>query len=207
VASAVTTEAEVCNGALLDVGHGQFIDNLNENTMEAKACKVIYARTRDWLLERFPWKFAQRRAVLALSLAETRNAWAYCYALPSDCLAPLSIAYPGLRNPQQGSGIRFDWEAGVNGAIAGPGILTTDQSGAELIYTAQVTTVALFTPGFVEALEWALAAKLCLVLPIKPGVALQVKAEARRSLHEAAAAMANHSFQDLSPESEFVTAR
>ncbi len=205
--SATTTEAQVCNLALVFVGHGQAIlDNLDENTSEAKACKVIYSRVRDELLEKYSWKFAKRRAVLALSATEERSGWGFVYALPVDCLAPLYI-YAGTRNPDGNGKIPFDWEAGVDGAIAGPALLLTDQEDAELVYTAQVKTVALFTPGFVKALAWAVAVELCLVLPVKPQVALAIEGKAKRALLEAKASMENHSQRDREPESEYISGR
>lgn len=203
--SSVASEADICNGALVCVGVGQFLDNLSEDTAEARACDQIYARTRDALLEKAPWKFARRRAVLALS-TEERTGWAYVYALPSDCLAPLFLD-PGVLMPAAAERVPFDWEAGTSGSVAGPALLLTNQEEAELHYTARVENVSLFSPGFVEALEWAIAAKLALVLPIKPALAAQAKVEAKRLLLEATATMLNHSQRSPAAESEYVSGR
>jgi hypothetical protein len=206
VASATTTVAEICNEALLYVGSGQAINDLDEDSAEARACKVYYAKTRDALLEAFPWKFAGKRSVLALLSGEERVGWAFAYAWPSDCLAPRRI-WNGQRTPAAYSRIPFDVEStSTNGNVSGRCIVT-DREDAELIYTAQVTTVALFTPLFCETLALSLASKLALILPIKPDVASRLKLEARAAFQTAAAAQLRASQEDVAPPSEYTAYR
>lgn len=203
--SAATTEAQVCSLALAYVGHAQPLLSLTENSSAARACKTIYGPTRDALLESHNWKFAKRHQALALLSGVSRTAWAYCYALPADCLVPRSI-WPGTRTPHRSDKIPFDWEAG-DGTVAGPAILVTDHADAELEYTAQVETVALFSPGFVKALAWAIAVELCLVLPIKPQVAIAIEGKAKQALGAAKAGIDNSALKDAIVDSEYVTGR
>ena len=195
-------EAQIANLALAYVGHGQTLNALTESNAAARACTTVYASARDELLEKYNWKFARKHSVLALLSGVTRSAWAYCYELPVDCLAPRSI-WSGIRTPTLDQRIPFDWEAGDSG----PSILVTDQAEAELEYTAKVTTVALFTPGFIKALAWAMAVELCMVLPVKPELALGIDKKAFRALAEAVKAMEGSAKKDPAPDSEYISER
>ena len=197
-----TTEAQVANLALAFVGHAAPITSLADNTAAARACNSIYAPARDALLERYNWKFARKHVVLALLSGVERTAWAYCYELPADCLAPRAL-WSGTRTPRVDERIPFDWEAGDTGAS----ILVTDQADAELEYTAKETTVAKFTPGFVKALAWAMAVELALVLPVKPALALRLDDKAKMALAQAVAAMEGTARKDAAPDSEYITER
>lgn len=202
-----TTEVEVCNQALLYTGTGQTINSLTENTMESRACKVHSGKTRVALLQAFPWKFATKRATLALLAGEARTGWAYTYELPSDCISPRFL-WAGSRMPNAIDKIPFDIEtvSAASGAVAGLCLLT-DQKAAELIYTADVRTVSLWSPLFVDAVAWALAVKLCLILPVKPEWAKNAKFEAVAAFNKAGAAEFRGSQQDPNPPSEYTSAR
>lgn len=197
-----STEVGLCNLALVFVGHASPISSLNDNTAAARACKSVYESARDELLEKHNWKFARKHAVLGLLSGVERSAWAYCYELPVDCIAPRSV-WPGTRTPTEDEKIPFDWEAGDSG----PSILVTDEPEAELEYTAKVTTVGLYSPGFVKALAWAIAVELCLVLPIDDDKAMKVDLKARRALLEAKAAIDTTGKKDPAPLSEYETGR
>ncbi len=86
-------------------------------------------------------------------------------------------------------------------------VLLTDQADAELVYTDQVNTVALFPAMFVEALAWKLASDLALCVPVKPAVAVEMAKRYEAELHKAAASQYRQSREDLPPESEFIAVR
>ena len=207
MASSTTTEVEVANEALLYVGVSQTVNDFDESTAEAKACKAFFAKTRDALLEKFWWKFATSRSFLALLSSEERSNWAYTYALPANCIAPRYID-PGVRNPREDQRIPFDLEALLSGAGVVNGLcLVTDQPDAELVYTARVENVALWSPGFVTAMAWHLAVQLALVLPIKPELATRALAMAKVELGEAKVMQLRGHQPDLPAPSEYTTAR
>lgn len=203
MAAATTTALEVCNAALLYVGNGQTINDFDEVTQEAKACKAFYAKTRDELLEKAWWKFATKRADLAVlsspdvETADARSGWAYTYQLPADCLQPRYI-WSGNRTPTPDDRVPFDVEEVL---------FLTDQEDCELVYTFQQTVVARFSALFVEALAWALATKLALVVPVKPELAKLAEAKALQALRSAAAANARGERVDPPPPSEYTSAR
>lgn len=205
--AAVTTVAvQICNEALLFTGTNAIINDFNENTAEAKACKVVYEKTRDALLEKFPWRFCTRRAVLAQLAIETTG-WAYTYALPADCLSPRRI-WNGLHVCQDADEIPFDVESySLTLTPFGGLCLLTDKAQAELIYTAANTNPALYSPLFVEALAWAIAVKLCLVLPVKPEWAARCQVMAEKTAREAWASQLRGIREGPVPDSEYTTTR
>ncbi len=201
---AVTSEHQVANLALGLCGQRQLLDSLNEDTTEAQMAKAYFASTRDELLQSFAWRFATKRAVLALSTA-TREGWLYCYVAPNDMLleAPLRI-WDGDREP--GSGGRIPFTIELNDAGDGHLILT-DEAEAELIYTRAVTTVALWPPLFVKAVAAQLAVYLASALPVKPELARGLQPSATLALQRAAAASANATQRDEAADSEFIRER
>lgn len=205
--AATTAPHQVCNLALSYVGNSRRLNSLAEATTEAQQCSLHYEATRDELLETFPWRFATRRAELAV-LAEERTGWDFVYQLPSDCLQPQRI-WDGFRVARPENRIPFDVEATLNGAGTGVAgrCLLTDQEDAELIYTAECPSVALWSPTFVQAVAWALAVKLALVVPVKPQLAAQIAVAAARALERAKAAQLNARQEDVEPLSSITTAR
>lgn len=196
---------QVCNIALSFVGNGQDINSLEENTLESKQSKIHYAATRDDLLEVFPWRFATRRAVLA-RLAVERTGWGFVYAVPADLLAVQRI-WNGERRSRSDDQIPFDIEALVTGTNVSGRCLLTDKEDAELIYTAECPAVALWTPTFVQAVAWALAVKLALVVPVKPQLAALADGKALTALKKAKAAQLNGIHVDVEPPSPLTTSR
>lgn len=192
----------ICNIALLRVGQGQTLDSLDESTAEAQACDALYEHSRDSVLAAMPWRFATRRATLALLEDVERDGWDLVYTAPADCLATRYL-YPGTRNPGSDELTPFALEDEDG---EGPVILT-DLEDAVLVYTAKVTVVTRFPPLFVDALAWRLASELALALPIKPQVGLAMEQNYQRALARAAAADMNQGQGDLPADSEFIRAR
>lgn len=203
--AAVTTPEGVCNLALGLVGQAQLVDNIiTETSAEARACKAHFASARNRCLQRWAWKFAVRRAVLALS-TETRTGWNYAYSAPATYLqeAPCRI-WAGRRDTTTGEKVAFDLELND----AGDGLLVlTDMPEAEFIFVAEVTTVALWSQLFVDAVAAELAVALAGVLPKKIQLQAGLMQEAARRLHMAAAASGNAMQLDPPPDSELITVR
>jgi hypothetical protein len=195
------TEVEICNVALLRVGQGQTLDSLEEASAEARACKVLYAQSRDAVLSEARWGFAVRRATMA-SIPETRDGWLYAYALPSDCLTVLRVTghtrnLPNdLREP-----FALEYEP-AHGRV-----LLADREDAEVVYVAQVLDVPRYPPLFVDALAWKLAAELALCLPVKPQVAAMMVQGYRASLENAVASEYRQAQEDEPPRSIFIRGR
>lgn len=200
--AAVTTEHQVANLALGLVGQRQTIDSLNEATTEAQVAKTYFASTRNELLEGWAWHFATKRVVLALT-TETREEWGYAYAAPADMLLPRKI-WNGVREEGSGERIPFTWE--LNDAGTGFLILT-DQVEAQLVYTVELTTVAMWSAGFVKALAAQLAVCFAGALPVKPQLMPGLEAAAMRALLQARASDANSVTRDVAADSEIIRER
>jgi hypothetical protein len=165
-----STDAGICNLALMKLGEKQFIDSLTQPTVSARTCNVVYETGRNAMLEAYPWTFATRHALLPLVEDHTvtpptiRKAWAYIYDLPADCLVNgqryLDIGIPNMAPEQMAP---FDIE---DDATYGP-VLLTNEKNAELVYTRLVTEVGKMPALFQNALAWMLAYELTFAIPGK----------------------------------------
>src|SRR5258708_25919710 len=99
----MASEVTICNRALQAIGTRTTIASLTEDSVEARNCNLIYADTRDEVLQMAYWNFAQKTAYLALlksapgtptnassaaiqwSAAFPAPPWLYEYAYPVDC--------------------------------------------------------------------------------------------------------------------------
>lgn len=197
-----STEAEICNLALLRIGHREPIGSLVETSTESQTCAIIYPLARDAVLAAFPWKFATRRAVLAVVTAGEQTGWDLAYSLPADCLVPRYI-YSGLRTPAATERVPWVLEADATHVQ----YLMSDQADAELVYTSKVTAVPRFPPLFVQALAWCIASDLALSMRAEPQVGLAMMQAYNRALAQAMAAELNKGQGDQVPDSEFITER
>lgn len=158
-----TTDVDVCNFALGELGHGP-VESLNPQAGKAEeACARIYPQARDELLRWRPWPWATKRRRLAL-LAELdgdTDAYAYRYAYPSDCLFLRGLA-DGLKTRRPDQGIVFTIEAGD--ATETPRVVLTDQDDAVAIYTPRMTAVAEMPADFTQALAHLVATRLAVTL-------------------------------------------
>ncbi len=196
------SDVSICNLALFRIGHSQRINSLNEASVPAELCKVIYPIARDRLLEDFDWSFARKRVALA-SVGDPPTNWDYQYQYPSDCLKARAIVYEGDRAPTASNRIPFEVTANtVNEGKA----ICCDLEEAELIYTAYVTSTALFTPSFDDALAWAIALELVMPLSRDAKFATLAAQQLPVAVQKAQALDANERQTDY-PTSELINAR
>lgn len=198
----VTTEIQVANLALGLVGHKQPIGSFTDQTTEAEMAALYFDQTRDELLERWAWRFAMKRSVLALT-TEERTGWGYCYAAPADMLKARQI-FNGKREFGAGEQIPFSKE--LNDAASGHLILT-DMQSAELFYTVRLRTVALWPALFVKAVAAQLAVYLAPSIPVKLEMVGSYEQRAERLFQAAAAHDANEAVRDQEADSEFIRER
>lgn len=76
---------DVCNSALQKVG-ARAIMNIEDNSREARVCKLAYDGRRRAELRKHNWRFSIRRAILAPDVATPAFDLNYQYTLPSDCV-------------------------------------------------------------------------------------------------------------------------
>lgn len=152
----------VCNLALGEL-RAPSIADIDEATTEAAECGRYYPICLKLLLERYDWSFCTRIATLAaLSVNPRASEWSYAYALPSGMASPKRLVPPDA------------WPTATSVAPLFPvigqpyiieaGTLYTHVSGAILEYSINDIDEATMTGLFMDALAYALAARLAVPL-------------------------------------------
>ena len=82
----------ICNSALLSLG-AETINNFDEGSTEANACKAKWDITLNSLLRSYPWNFATTRNVQTLPREDLPEGWefSYQYPLPYDCIRVVKV--------------------------------------------------------------------------------------------------------------------
>jgi hypothetical protein len=125
----------------------------------AKWCQLYWPSVLDSELESFDWFFARRVVSPAvLDAIPAPKPWTHALAYPGGV-----VTVRGLYRDPQGRDDPLDFElfgfTSADGRIDGLA-LAADYSDGFLAYTRRVEDVTLYTPGFVMALSWHLAAHL-----------------------------------------------
>ena len=151
----MASEIDICNLALSHLGDTATVASIDppEGSAQAEHCSRFYPIARDAMLELFHWKFATRRATLALLTADSWD-WNYAYGKPADALKILAVLPAGASSDDESA--EFDIESDTSGTT----VILTDEEGASLKYIALVTDTIVFPPLFVMALSWQLASLL-----------------------------------------------
>jgi len=183
----MASTTDICNAAISHVGTRSKISSIDEGSAEANACLTHFAMARDATLRAFDWNFARLTGQLAL-LQDPPARWAYKYALPVDCLRVRRLNdVPLLALPETFYETAADKDE--TGAIVG--VVLTNVSPLSAIYTAQATDPQRWDQGFVDAVVYGLAHRVCFELT---GKEERVKALAelwQMALREGAAEAAN----------------
>lgn len=150
----MASEVDICNLALSRLGDTANVASISppEGSAQAEHCARFYPLARDVLLEMHPWHFATRRVTLA-ALAVDSWHWQYAYARPSDAIKLLAVLPPSATSDEQAQ--PYAAEASDSG-----GLILSNQQSANLLYIARVRDATVFSPRFVDALGWLLAAYL-----------------------------------------------
>lgn len=196
----MANQTEICNLALSRVGAG-FIDDINEVSVPAELCLLLYPIARDATLRDHDWNFARKRAAMA-TLDQDNDQYDYVYLMPADCLAVREIY-----NPNKGfKGDRIPFELGLDEDGSRVTILT-DEYQAILIYTKKVTNASLFDSKFVDALAWRLASDLA--QPLRGDIKLgqEFLQQYARQIGDAKATNANEHYEDPSDTSVYERSR
>lgn len=152
---------QICNQALLKFGNVT-ITSLEDGSVQADACKVLYPLMRDEITNSHPWNYAMGRADISAKVA-TSPAFPsdmLAYTLPTDCLRVFEFY-----------GTDVEW------AIEGNNLLTTQDEEIFIRYIKQVTTSGDFPPSVVECIAVRLAAELAVKIRDDKGLRQELLAE------------------------------
>lgn len=173
--ASITSPADVVNVALQRIGYKGRVGNLFEGSAAAKDALDIYAQTRDELLRKGDWGFAERNVSPPLlkfapaggytppnvwTPAFPPLPWRFEYAYPDDCLDVRALKAASIFV------MEFDPQPAVftianDNALAPPKkVILCNIADAILTYTGQVTDPSLWEADFVEAFAAALGRRL-----------------------------------------------
>ncbi len=187
----MTSDVDICNKALSELGKGPLISALDENSVAAEQCALHYNSLREQLLRAAPWGFSRKTlslTTLGLLTDDPPAApypWAVKYLYPPDCLKMRYILPPPWPNsdvnPNVSQGQPAAWCApsrayrylvSYDDTVSPPRrVLLSNVTSALAVYTVNVTDANLFDPLFENALVMALASKL--VMPLTGNVGLK----------------------------------
>ena len=88
---AVYSDVLICNMALSRIGVLTLIEDINEASAEAQACKIFFNPSRDFVLGSANWPFLTRYAGLGLVATDPNDDWKASYRLPSDCIYAMRL--------------------------------------------------------------------------------------------------------------------
>lgn len=165
---------DISNRALALLG-SKAISSLDDNSVNAVACKLTYDPARRNLLEEYPWSFSIKRAALAADVVKPDWGKENAFTLPADFLN-LAEQYPEDNDPFR------DWQ------FEGGKIYANHDAPLYIRYISDIIDPNLFTPLFCEAfasfMAWEMAEQLTQSNPKKAEVKLKFQeaiAKARRT--------------------------
>lgn len=197
---------EICNLALSNLGVGTEIQELDEDSAEAKACRAFYNTALKRALRDFEWPFATKIVDLSLVEEDPTDEYAYSYRYPSDCLF-LRRILSGTRNETRQSAVHYRVVRDEDGLL-----LLTDAAEPQAEYTVfsgDDEPVPFYPADFVIAFSYLLASYIApRIITTDPAK----RADTMRNTYliEASRAMANARMEEQpeeEPESEFIRAR
>lgn len=163
----MATDTDICNSALSKI-RGRLITSLNDNSTEARLCKVLYPRIREAALRKHSWRFAITRVALGLLDETPEYGFDYAFQLPPNCLRVLETdSFEGDDWTQEGTKI----------------LANRDTFNCKIIYLE--TDAEKYDPVFCELLAFELAAQLALPLTNGTTIAAGMAQEAEKILREA----------------------
>ena len=147
----------IFNLALIRLGSTPILDADSDTSKKGVILQTVYAESLKLALADHSWNFAIRRAILAQDAVAPIFGFTYAYVLPTDplCLRVLGIC--------QGSNTHHahedsDIDPSIVYRIEG-GLLLTDESTVKIKYIAFIDNEGAFSPGFVSAFSYHLAAE------------------------------------------------
>ena len=150
----MTSKVSICNMALANVGKPD-ITTIDEDSAEARACRVYYDQTLAALLEVYPWRFARRTVAMAEVTNAKPNRWQKAFRRPSDCRKVLIVAdedggdfVPGLL-----IGVPYEIEGNT---------VYCDLDVAYMTFTADQPDPTIYSALFIDALSWQLTVRLAM---------------------------------------------
>lgn len=156
---------EICNLALSYIARGR-IEDIDEETEEARQCRIHYDHCRRRLLKAYTWGFARRIVQLA-ELTERVPHYKHAYAYPAGCI-DVQLVFDE-NNAEDMEEDRNDFE--ISATTANNRAILTDVDNAWCRFTYDIEDTDMYSEEFVEALARLLASSIA--LPLDGSVEIQ----------------------------------
>lgn len=202
----MASRTQISNIALSRAGvTKQLSDLATDKSREAIIIRTLFDDDVDYTLRDFPWPFATEYVDLALvDGSTTANAvrdWRYSYRYPSGCLFVRRIVVESLgRNNPNPPPFRIGRD--------GQGkLIYTNESEAQIEFTARITESAEFDSLFVSMLAWKICAGVSPGLSRVKGMAEQAMQMYEIDKTKAQSRALNEGQQEQPIESEAIRSR
>lgn len=167
----ISSKVEICNLALLRVGHNSISSFEDDSSLQAKTCRLTYEQSKSYLLSQYSWTFAiASKNLNKLDEPEAIREYRYRYALPEGFLRLVGV---------YGA---FDKKIIALGDTKKPYVLEgqcllTDIETCKIKYVYDVDTVSMFSPMFIDCFVLDLAMRLTKVFNDSSTYLQQLQAE------------------------------
>lgn len=158
---AITSTTQLANLALSELGARRIASLDSDTSTEAESCNLHFEHCRDSLLRRHQWSFATERVALSELSDVPIKEWAAAWQLPTDCVRLIRVVSAAN-----------DAAIPTNSfTIEGRKLLTTDDDAKTIVYISNAVPIGEWDALFVEAMTYALAARIANDVTQNPGAA------------------------------------
>lgn len=189
----IDSPVQICNLALNKIKQAT-IESLDEDSLQAERCRLLYNHVRRYLLYQYNWTFAIEQATLSIAkykkndkdpslVDESLFEYNYKYSLPNNFLRlinvySLSDSYPVTAVTEakppyviEGKYLLCDYPK-----VSDPSKIRHDQL-IKIKYIKDITNVSRWTPGFTQVVVYALASELTQVFNDSAAYEQQIEAK------------------------------
>ena len=156
-----SSDIDICSQALELLGIPA-ISSFDENPVAA-TCQRFYDTTINYLLGRYPWRFAQKTAQLDRQANDPVAHWKFQYTFPTDIVAP--GVYALFESNRTGTNPIKDYTLGLNDQQQA--VILSDRRELWMVYTIRLPE-AQWPPHFYRLAVFAMAAILAIPLTEDP---------------------------------------
>jgi hypothetical protein len=158
----VVTAVDISNTALDLIGHAKRITSLAppDGSAEAAVCAEHYTDCVNELLDSHDWNLATVKRALVARPTSDDPAWEYCYELPAGLLRVISIIPADATDNHYTATAAVPVDYEIHADTSDVVRIYTDLEDAWVRFVKYVTNPNLFSPTFLEALQWKLASRI-----------------------------------------------
>lgn len=196
----MASQTEIANLALHHLGV-QTIANISDSVPAAEACNDMWVPCRDDVLADYNWPFASVEEALA-TVVDTLLAWDYVYQYPSNAAAVWVVYNEDTVDKKFEQEFETKYIGSSNKRVIG-----SDLDEAYVEYTRKVADTTIWSPKFVMAFSFKLAAAVCVQLTGDEKKALNLLGLYNGIISEAKRIGSIEQIKKPSPTSKYKTAR